>query len=453
MKLVDRQHSREKEEVMDVTNKPGTLQAPTGYDDYERFWAIEYRHGDRLVYDVNLTLASVPRFIPAPDPSRPVTGNRRVDVKHAAGIAAYLREESRGILPPIVLRSPSRTLEFEAREDISAGSGVRFGVLKVPKAKSEDLQIVDGQHRVLGLQIAMRQLTEEIAAARSREAEAKEAGNQALVNQFVTDAKLADEQRSRLSHERITVSVVIVDSEAEFKQIFVDMNDKARGVRKSERIDRDSRDPFYNAATKLTTHPLFEGKVEREKDTVGTNDSSYVTLANLLMILKASTFGITGRTSRDRQMKLAKDNSSLITETNGVLGRLLESFPYLRELQDGKISPQELREKSPLGRANTLRVLAGADWALRQLGISDEGIVKGFRELAPDFSGRFASGGRLNSASGSAFPENMMAPGSRNQNLKDAVSVIVGSVTSGSQDPESWLEVGKEKLLAIGARA
>jgi hypothetical protein len=29
----------------------------------------------------------------------------------------------------------------------------------------------------------------------------------------------------------------------------------------------------------------------------------------------------------------------------------------------------------------------------------------------------------------------------------------VGSVTSGSQDPESWLEVGKEKLLAIGARA
>ena len=58
MKLVDRRRSREKEEIMDVTNKPRTLQAPTGYDDYERFWAIEYRHGDRLVYDVNLTLAT-----------------------------------------------------------------------------------------------------------------------------------------------------------------------------------------------------------------------------------------------------------------------------------------------------------------------------------------------------------------------------------------------------------
>ncbi len=438
---------------MNTTDRAGAVQAPTGYDDYERFWAIEYSHGDRLVYDVNLALASVPRFIPAPDPNRPVTGNRRVDPKHAASIAAYLREESRGIIPPIVLRCPSRTLEFEAREDINAGAGVRFGVLKVPKAKSEDLQIVDGQHRVLGLQTAMRQITEEIASARSREVEAKESGNHTLANQCIAEAKVADDQRARLSRERVTLSVVIVDSEAEFKQIFVDMNDKARGVRKSERIDRDSRDPFYSAATKLTQHPLFEGRVEREKDTVGTNDESYVTLANLLMVLKASTFGIAGRTSRDRQAKLAKDNSPLITETNGVISRLLDAFPVLQNLQEGKITPQELRESSPLGRANTLRVLAGADWALRQLNVPQVEIVQGFRGLAPEFSGPFTGKNRLTVASGSAFPEGAMAPGSRNQNLKDAVSIIVGAVCSGSQDPHQWLESGRDRLLAIGARA
>ena len=47
-------------------------------------------------------------------------------------------------------------------------------------------------------------------------------------------------------------------------------------------------------------------------------------------------------------------------------------------------------------------------------------------QLSNELSGPFTRGNRLYQASGSAFPLDAMAPGSRNQNLKDAVNVIVG---------------------------
>ena len=375
---------------------------PTGYQDYEDYWALEYHQGGRQTFEVNLTLSSIPRFVAAPNPDSPIEGNRRVDVRHAKGIATYVRERANGLIPTIVLRCPSRTLEFIPNLDVQAGGSVRFGTLRVPKANIQDLNIVDGQHRVLGLDIAVRDLGEERMKLKSEISDANETGNSIMKKELEGALSIIEEQLSRLSRERVTAQIVIVDSIKEFKQIFVDMNDTAKGVKLSQVIEFDSSNPLYQASIKLAEHPL--------------------------------------------------DINPLVQSARASVDRLIESFPVLEQISSGALSPAEARAKSPLARANTMRVLIGADWALRSVGLTPAEISFLFSQLNPDLSGAFTSSNRLQIASGSAFPLGAMAPGSRNQNLKDAVSVIVGFCIDPASAPAQWLEAGQEKLAAVGAR-
>ena len=434
-------------------SETSTLRAtPTGYQDYEDYWALEYHQGGRQTFEVNLTLSSIPRFVAAPNPDSPIEGNRRVDVRHAKGIASYVRERANGLIPTIVLRCPSRTLEFIPNPDVQAGGGVRFGTLRVPKANIQDLNIVDGQHRVLGLDIAVRDLGEERMKLKSEIADANETGNSVMKKELEGTLSIIEEQLSRISRERVTVQIVIVDSIKEFKQIFVDMNDTAKGVKLSQVIEFDSSNPLYQASIKLADHPLFSGKTDREKNIVGDSSADLVSLANLFQFVRAASFGITGRISDARMKEVSRDIAPLVQSARASVDRLIESFPVLEQVSSGALTPAEARAKSPLARANTMRVLIGADWALRSIGLTPAEITFLFSQLNPDLSGAFTSSNRLQIASGSAFPLGAMAPGSRNQNLKDAVSVIVGFCIDPASAPAKWLVAGREKLAAVGAR-
>ena len=99
-----------------------------------------------------------------------------------------------------------------------------------------------------------------------------------------------------------------------------------------------------------------------------------------------------------------------------------------------------------------MRVLIGADSALRMIGVEAADIPAFYMQLSNELSGPFTRGNRLFQASGSAFPLDAMAPGSRNQNLKDAVNVIVGFCIDPKSAPAAWLETGREQLAAAGAR-
>jgi hypothetical protein len=427
-------------------------QAPTGYDDFESYWAVEYHQGGRQTFEVNLTLSSIPRFVTAPDPNRPVEGNRRVDVGHARGIAEYVRTRANGLIPTIVLRCPSGTLDFVPNPDVLVKGGVRFGTLRIPKSKIQDLHIVDGQHRVLGLEIATRDIGDDRLSLKSQIVDAQDAGNIPVKKELEEQLKVIEEQLARISRERTTVQIVVVDSIKEFKQIFVDMNDTAKGVKLSQVIEFDSSNPLYGASIKLSTHRLFDGKTEREKNNVGDNSPDLVSLANLFQFVKAASFGISGRVSDARMKEISRDVTPLVRVANGAVDRLIEAFPLLEDLASGAISPAEAREKSPLARANTMRVLIGADSALRTIGVEAADIPAFYMQLSNELSGPFTRGNRLFQASGSAFPLDAMAPGSRNQNLKDAVNVIVGFCIDPKSAPETWLETGREQLAAAGAR-
>ncbi len=304
-------------------------QAPTGYDDFESYWAVEYHQGGRQTFEVNLPLSSIPRFVTAPDPNRPVEGNRRVDVGHARGIAEYVRTRANGIIPTIVLRCPSGTLDFVPNPDVLVKGGVRFGTLRIPKSKIQDLHIVDGQHRVLGLEIARTEIGEDRLNLKSQIVDAQDAGNIPVKKELEEQLKVIEEQLARISRERTTVQIVVVDSIKEFKQIFVDMNDTAKGVKLSQVIEFDSSNPLYGASIKLSEHRLFAGKTEREKNNVGDNSPDLVSLANLFQFVKAASFGISGRISDARMKEISRDVTPLVRVANAAVDRLIEAFPLL----------------------------------------------------------------------------------------------------------------------------
>lgn len=427
--------------------------APTGYDEYESYWAIEYHQGGRQTFEVNLPLSSVPRFVAAPDPNRPVEGNRRVDVRHAANIAQYICDRDDGLIPTIVLRCPSRTMEFEPNDDVRAGGAVRFGTLRIPKSKAQDLHIVDGQHRVLGLEMATKDLSDRRLKLKSDIAEAQDGQNMILVEQYRKELAMVEEKFARIARERVTLQIIVVDSVKEFKQIFVDVNDNAKGVKASVVIRFDSTNPTYQATVKLADHRLFANRVETEKNIVGDNSDQLVSLANISQFVRAASFGISGRISRAREKELRKDNGPLVKAATDAIDRMLLAFPLLESVASGTVAPADARRKSPLARANTMRVLIAADWALRELGVQEAQIQWQLSGLADELAGPFSKGNRLHQASGNAFPLDAMAPGSRNQDLKDAVATILGFCAEPSSPAATWLERGHSELKRVGGQA
>src|SRR4051794_17847578 len=100
----------------------------SGYDTEDRFYATKYSQGGRQIYAIDLSLAQIAAYLPAPDPRRPTEGNRRVRESHAAAFGRYLREHEDWVSPALLLRAPD-IFNFESKEQIA---GTQFGVLSVP---------------------------------------------------------------------------------------------------------------------------------------------------------------------------------------------------------------------------------------------------------------------------------------------------------------------------------
>jgi hypothetical protein len=112
-------------------------------------------------------------------------------------------------------------------------------------------------------------------------------------------------------------------------------------------------------------------------------------------IIRAVSVGITGRVTERREGQL--DESTLVENTETLLGALLNGFGPLGELTDGRLTPPQLRSRSLLGSITMLRVLAGAFHDLYVAGgVSEDEIVDYFATLNPHMGAPFsrtASGG------------------------------------------------------------
>lgn len=404
----------------------------TGYDPDVRFFATRYKQGDRTIFSLDLSLTQIAGLLPAPNPAKPTEGNRRIKEGHARAFGEYVREQREWVAPALVLRAPD-IFDFEARESIS---GTEFGVISFPRLASTDLRILDGQHRILGVHLAIEGISDDLEKARSGlSAARRNDAEPAVIQQFQEKINALNEQRERFDRERTSLQIFIEDDQAAYKQMFFDIADNALGITSSVRARFDSRKVVNRSLEDVMKHALLKGRVDPEQDRMGRNNPNLMGAKHVAEIVRTLQVGIEGRISRRLEDELRED--ALVQKTNNFLDVLLGAFPPFEEVVEGEMTPDELRKTSLLGSTATHRVLAGvyAELVDRHK-LDDEEVTDFFGKLAPHMEGAVTEDSIwITRVSDDVFSPGALAPRSRRQDLKTLRDTMVTWATT---NPE-WL--------------
>ena len=325
----------------------------TGYDTDDTYFATKYTQGGRQVYSIDLSLAAVAQTLPKPDPEQVTTGNRRVNVNHARKFAKYVRENEDWVAPAIQLRSPD-IFKFETKERVG---GTMFGILSLPRRSRPDLQILDGQHRILGLCYAVEEIAEEMGKIRSDLSGARRQNNGGVVKELEKKKAVLESQRERLEQERISVQIHIEDVLKSFKQMFVDIAVNALGIKEATKVMFDTRKVANRAIPLVLEHPLLKDRVDLENDRILGPNPNLLGARHVGDIIRAIAVGIGSRITPRLEDEL--DEHDLASDTMEFFTLLTESFPPLNQISKGEIRPPDLRGVSLLGSSTMLRMLAG----------------------------------------------------------------------------------------------
>ena len=332
----------------------------SGYDEADQYLATRFRQGGRDVYCIDLSVPQLVAMLPKPDPDQTLDANRRINLPHAKSFATYVRGTVNWIIPPLLLRAPNDTFTFEPRGN---RGGTVWGVLTLPRLAQHDLKIVDGQHRVLGFHLAMQALSEEQDAARGRLHTLKSRGEKAEKREQGKQVTRISSDLQRLGDERVAVQIVIVDADEEYKQMFVDIANNAKGITQTVRARFDSRHVVNRCLDSVMEHRLLQHRVDIERDNVsGSTNPNLTSVKSVADIVRTLQVGIAGRITRQREDTL--EASKMIDDAMLFLDTLVEGFTDFMAIADNVLTPQELRQRSLLASVSMQRVLAGVYYDL-----------------------------------------------------------------------------------------
>ena len=380
----------------------------SGYDTEDRYYATRFVQGDRVVYSLELALDVAAASLPRPDPIHPMPGNRRVNESHARRFGTYVRDNSNWVAPALLLRAPD-IFNFQAQNSIGAS---QFGVLSLPRLARTDLRILDGQHRILGLNYAIEDLARELEEKRSLLGAAKRQDNPELEQQYQSRIAELEGLRERFHKEAVAIQILIEDDVSQAEQMFVDIADNALGITSAIRARFDDRKVVNRCLDEVLNHALLKGRVDMEQDRVGAQSPYLLGAKHVTDIIRTLEVGLGGRIGRRLEAEL--NEAALVERTNEFLDVITESFPDLTAVADGQLTAQELRRRSLLGSTTMLRVLAGAHRDLSS-DFTDEEIVERLGDLGPVMAAPVPTGSPWLATQ--SFAVGASAPMARNGNM------------------------------------
>jgi hypothetical protein len=397
------------------------LETLSGYSNTRDLLATRYNATkSRSKFVIALPLHLIPSHLPKPNPEEPFEGNRRVDLSHARKFARYWRENEDWTTPPILLDT-NAGMKFEPK---FRAAGVEVGVLALPHNTAGSLDILDGQHRVLGWYLALDEITTDLKHARQELQVAKQGGSDLEISVCADKVDRLEALEERLRNEYVTMELVAGVTLQQHKQAFADITNNARGITKSKTIEFDSVSVINRVTREIAeSHSLLAGRVDFEQDRVTGKNSNLISARNVSDVVRHVALGIKGRMNERREKAFGDDR--LETLTTRFLDCLTESFDEYGDLIDGAITPEDLRKTSLLASPTILRVLAGVFHNLAVEQIDDiPHLVPGGYESALKFFTRLA--GQMDAPvlpktpwhETGFFPEEGgMAPSSRAQDL------------------------------------
>lgn len=348
----------------------------TGYSTEDVYFATRIEQGGREVFSIDLSIPQLVSTVGRPDPSNPIEGNRRIDPSRARAFAQYVRNRKNWVCPTLILRAPSGEFHWEGR--LSPQGGTQFGTLAVPRLSRNLLYILDGQHRILGFHILWEEIQKDITSAKQKAARSRNEGDTEIANALQRRVRQLIKERDDLANQRVQVQIVIVDDPREFKQVFFDIADHAKGISGSVKARFDSTKVVNRVLEDVLAHSLLMGRVEMETDRI--TGPNLLAAKHVADIIRALQVGATGRITR--RMEDEVDDRKVMNDAMDFFSTLTFAFPELEAVEKGLTLPAELRKASLLGSATFLKVLAGVTRNLVDRGHGGD-VVPLFQKLRP----------------------------------------------------------------------
>jgi len=415
-----------------TSEDPKIDRMPSGYSQYDEYIAQKTVQGQRNHYLISMPIVQITTVLPVPNPEEELEDNRVIRPSHAKAFADYVRRNEHWHCGPLTVRTSSDVVSFEPLKDGQFGV-LTIGYLKVPRNARSAFRIIDGQHRVLGIDMMLKDINEELLERRAllHDAESIESAPQVL-EMYKEKIDKLKRQQDRTQQESIAIDLVIEDSPNQARQIFVDVANNALGISKSVTSRFDSRKVVNRALSFILTDPnapdLIIDRVDQEKDRILGNNPNLIGANTLAEIVRIVEVGIGGRVSE--AMEKILDEQELARNAEWFFDLLTKGFSDLKAIASNAKTVEEIRDHSLLVSTTMLRVLAGLYHDLVAEGVSNEAVVAYFKKLnkfmdAPIDSRTPAGKLWLSSTTSEAFSDGATAPGARAQQVKELVTVLV----------------------------
>jgi hypothetical protein len=384
------------------------------------YLAMRSTQGGRTVYSVRVPLSDLSVILPLPNPEEPDPDNRKVDRRHAKDFGDYLTKKPDWVAPALLARD-NGGCRFE---EVSGAPEGRLGYLEIPWSVGalSPLSTIDGQHRILGVDIEIKTLTEQINKIDKDIERSRSADRLAQLQQQRNDLM---HRLQRMDDEHVGLDIYVELDNIRSRQMFVDVADNAKGISSALRSRFDGSKIANRTLDRVMDHALLKGRVDLEQDRMTAKNPNLMGAKHVADITRAVAVGVAGRIGKKRETEL--DDAAVTEAVHKFLECITEAFTDLAAVADGKLTPLQLRQQSLLGSVGTLRVLAGVYHDLSEdMELDDEDITEFFRRLNPHMNSP-VTGNSIwrTSQSNKDFEINASAPVMRTQNLQHLVGVIV----------------------------
>ncbi len=235
---------------------------------------------------------------------------------HAAQIGRYLVDQRYDY----VLGSLVYAVECDP-VFLDDGEGVGVGTLILDAA--DRYCSIDGQHRHRGLELAL-------------------------------------EESEELGSDTTSVLIYVESAVDRWRQMFADMNGRAKRVTKNQSVSFDSRDIFARVARTIALEPPLRGHVEFHRASPGKGSPFWITLVSISEIAKALQFGY----SKPKQV--VRDDAHVLEYSRSFFSVVHGARSEIQAACAEGCDIESLRRRSILVSSTTMRALAQAIHACGQ---------------------------------------------------------------------------------------
>lgn len=250
-----------------------------------------------IIYVTTMNINSIVSMMPEIDPKIRAANNRFVDEKHADSFGKYwIDNPNSWVSPPISITSTG-SFDYESIGDIT-GTENSIGVLRLPVSLKSLVEILDGQHRILGFRLAEKKIISEkkkienelIDMKKQRQDNPKDFNIQSQIANLEEKHKKVNFDYERLNSESVTVEIYSMISSTLQKKFFVTVANNAQGINKSVTTLLD--DTKTSVITRnLATKDIVLSKITNTDTSKKKKKNEVLKLEDVSNIVKILLFG------------------------------------------------------------------------------------------------------------------------------------------------------------------